>query len=152
MPPADLLRIVTKESAAQIHVVFMGQGLQPEALEQRRLKGDYARVVAFRPTGGQSLTFSLIMHACLGVCEQVWNMPWISSGVCLHASKSAGLAARLFAVYACTILLLACMQLACEACCNALVTFSEAGSSVNHPGAHPLLLLLVHSHWCSPVA
>ena len=51
MPPADLRRIVSKESAAQIHVVFMGQGLQPEALEQRRLKGDYARVVAFRPTG-----------------------------------------------------------------------------------------------------
>ena len=56
-PAADLRRIVSKESAAQIHVVFMGQGLQPEALEQRRLKGDYARVVAFRPTGvGQHQT------------------------------------------------------------------------------------------------
>lgn len=51
IPAADMRRIVTKESAAQIHVVFMGQGLQPEALEQRRLKGDYAKVVAFRPTG-----------------------------------------------------------------------------------------------------
>ena len=52
MPGADMQRIVSKESAAQIHVCFMGQGLQPEALEQRRLKGDYAKVVAFRPTGG----------------------------------------------------------------------------------------------------
>ena len=51
MSKADMECIVSKESAAQIHVVFMGQGLQPEALEQRRLKGDYAKVVAFRPTG-----------------------------------------------------------------------------------------------------
>ena len=43
--------LVSKESAAQIHVSFMGQGLQPEALELRRLKGDYAKIVAFRPTG-----------------------------------------------------------------------------------------------------
>lgn len=51
MPKADMDCLVSKESAAQIHVVFMGQGLQPEALEQRRLKGDYAKIVAFRPTG-----------------------------------------------------------------------------------------------------
>ncbi len=51
MPKADMGCLVSKESAAQIHVVFMGQGLQPEALEQRRLKGDYAKIVAFRPTG-----------------------------------------------------------------------------------------------------
>lgn len=51
VPAADMRRIVSKESAAHIHVVFMGQGLQPEALEQRRLKGDYVKVVAFRPTG-----------------------------------------------------------------------------------------------------
>ncbi len=50
-PKADMDCLVSKESAAQIHVVFMGQGLQPEALEQRRLKGDYAKIVAFRPTG-----------------------------------------------------------------------------------------------------
>lgn len=51
MPKEDMNCLVSKESAAQIHVVFMGQGLQPEALEQRRLKGDYAKIVAFRPTG-----------------------------------------------------------------------------------------------------
>ncbi|DBA71749.1 TPA: hypothetical protein ACH3X2_011021 [Trebouxia sp. C0005] len=51
MPKEDMDCLVSKESAAQIHVVFMGQGLQPEALEQRRLKGDYAKIVAFRPTG-----------------------------------------------------------------------------------------------------
>ena len=55
MPKADMDCLVSKESAAQIHVVFMGQGLQPEALEQRRLKGDYAKIVAFRPTGKPSL-------------------------------------------------------------------------------------------------
>ena len=58
-PQADMQRLVSKESAAQIHVQFMGQGLQPEALEQRRLKGDYAKVVAFRPTGGLLL---LLLH------------------------------------------------------------------------------------------
>ena len=58
MPKSDMDRLVSKESAAQIHVVFMGQGLQPEALEQRRLKGDYAKVVAFRPTG--ELTFGFV--------------------------------------------------------------------------------------------
>ena len=41
-PKADMDCLVSKEAAAQIHVSFMGQGLQPEALEQRRLKGDYA--------------------------------------------------------------------------------------------------------------
>lgn len=51
MPKADMDCLVSKESAAQIHVSFMGQGLQPEALELRRLKGDYAKIVAFRPTG-----------------------------------------------------------------------------------------------------
>jgi len=51
MPKADMDCLLSKEYAAQIHVVFMGQGLQPEALEQRRLKGDYAKIVAFRPTG-----------------------------------------------------------------------------------------------------
>ena len=56
MPKADMDCLVSKESAAQIHVVFMGQGLQPEALEQRRLKGDYAKIVAFRPTGELNLT------------------------------------------------------------------------------------------------
>ncbi len=55
MPKADMDCLVSKESAAQIHVVFMGQGLQPEALEQRRLKGDYAKIVAFRPTGTPSV-------------------------------------------------------------------------------------------------
>lgn len=90
MPPADLRRIVTKESAAQIHVVFMGQGLQPEALEQRRLKGDYAKVVAFRPTGGQSLT-SYISSTCLfGHMCRALEYARLSSGVCLHASRSAG--------------------------------------------------------------
>ena len=62
MPKADMDRLVTKESAAQIHVVFMGQGLQPEALEQRRLKGNYAKIVAFRPTGELSLV------SCMGDC------------------------------------------------------------------------------------
>ena len=55
MPKADMNCLVSKESSAQIHVVFMGQGLQPEALEQRRLKGDYAKIVAFRPTGKPSV-------------------------------------------------------------------------------------------------
>lgn len=60
-------RLVSKESAAQIHVVFMGQGLQPEALEQRRLKGDYSKIVAFRPTGETQLSvcFCHCMHVCL---------------------------------------------------------------------------------------
>ena len=57
---ADMDRLVSKEAAAQIHVVFMGQGLQPEALEQRRLKGDYAKIVAFRPTGELSHHSSLL--------------------------------------------------------------------------------------------
>lgn len=65
MPQADMQRIVSKESTAQIHVCFMGQGLQPEALEQRRLKGDYPKVVAFRPTGGATcpaLTYAHTSH------------------------------------------------------------------------------------------
>lgn len=64
---ADMDRLVSKESAAQIHVVFMGQGLQPEALEQRRLKGDYSKIVAFRPTGETQLSvcFCHCMHVCL---------------------------------------------------------------------------------------
>lgn len=51
MAKDDMDCLVSKEASAQIHVSFMGQGLQPEALEQRRLKGDYAKIVAFRPTG-----------------------------------------------------------------------------------------------------
>lgn len=53
MAKADMDCLVSKEAEAQIYVSFMGQGLQPEALEQRRLKGGYAKIVAFRPTGKQ---------------------------------------------------------------------------------------------------
>lgn len=56
--------LVCKEAAAQIHVSFMGQGLQPEALEQRRLKGDYAKIVAFRPTGEITLTLLFCDTGC----------------------------------------------------------------------------------------
>ena len=79
MPKADMDRLVSKESAAQIHVVFMGQGLQPEALEQRRLKGDYAKIVAFRPTGEPWLA-----HKCL-----CWVLRWplSSSGSCVNLTS-----------------------------------------------------------------
>ena len=52
LPASDLELLTTKEADARIHVVFMGQGLLPDALEKRmNASGDWARVVAFRPTG-----------------------------------------------------------------------------------------------------
>lgn len=52
LPASDLRLLTTKEAEARIHVVFMGQGLLPDALEKRmNASGNWARVVAFRPTG-----------------------------------------------------------------------------------------------------
>ncbi|KAK9832766.1 hypothetical protein WJX84_012067 [Apatococcus fuscideae] len=52
LPASDMALLTTREADARIHVVFMGQGLQPDALEKRmNSSGDWARVVAFRPTG-----------------------------------------------------------------------------------------------------
>ena len=81
MPKSDMDRLVSKESAAQIHVVFMGQGLQPEALEQRRLKGDYAKIVAFRPTG--ELTYEWVL--AVGMLTSGYLFYWRSR---LHCTIS----------------------------------------------------------------
>ena len=74
---------MSKESAAQIHVVFMGQGLQPEALEQRRLKGDYAKIVAFRPTG--ELTADIVQ---MGVCAELQLSFPLADSVCYQHHHS----------------------------------------------------------------
>ncbi len=65
LPAADLELLTTQEDKARIHVVFMGQGLLPDALEKRmNASGNWARVVAFRPTGtAPRIHFS----ACLAV-------------------------------------------------------------------------------------
>ncbi|KAK9806253.1 hypothetical protein WJX72_007365 [[Myrmecia] bisecta] len=51
LPEADMALLTTVQTSAQIHVTFMGQGLQPEALEQRISGSKWSHVVAFRPTG-----------------------------------------------------------------------------------------------------
>ncbi len=48
---ADLALLTSKQRDAQIHVVFMGQGLLPEALSQRITAGPWDRVIGFKPTG-----------------------------------------------------------------------------------------------------
>ena len=93
--------LVSKESAAQIHVVFMGQGLQPEALEQRRLKGDYAKIVAFRPTGELTFNFVLMSASCGYDQLQVpfyWpladlvapSVPSVNTGIVLSGGRHHG--------------------------------------------------------------
>ncbi len=83
MPTADMDCLVSKESAAQIHVVFMGQGLQPEALEQRRLKGDYVKIIAFRPTGECFSAYKWCMcHAHKHLAHMCHLNPLVGSQAC----------------------------------------------------------------------
>lgn len=61
LPASDLELLTPHEDKARIHVVFMGQGLLPDALEKRmNASGDWARVVAFRPTGTAYLKFDAL--------------------------------------------------------------------------------------------
>lgn len=63
LPASDLKLLTTKEAEARIHVVFMGQGLLPDALEKRmNASGNWARVVAFRPTG--ELSGFIVLSDC----------------------------------------------------------------------------------------
>ena len=52
LPDADLALLTGSPKAARVHVAFMS-ALQPEKLNEKLACGTWARVVAFRPTGGR---------------------------------------------------------------------------------------------------
>ena len=79
-----MARLVSEPEAAQIHVVFMGAGLQPEALQKRIDGTRWSKVVAFRPTGTYKLTVSIF--TCIMLSISVEGTQWTKP----HALRPTG--------------------------------------------------------------
>lgn len=73
LPEEDIALLTQKQKAARIHVSFMGQAFQPDALKERLAQGPWARVIAFRPTGTESSHFSVQdTHALTGRASSIF--------------------------------------------------------------------------------